>query len=114
MREIALYRFEGNGNSGYKRSFGCRAVSFGLYFLLFPYGRGELALIGLWNRRAEYAVEIGKIKKCQGLPVLDASREQEILSRVAQKAEVQKGPLSPESMRRIFQVIMAETRQVEK
>ena len=74
----------------------------------------ENTLIGLLNRRAEYAVEIGKIKKSQGLPVLDASREQEILFRVAQKAEVQKGPLSPESMRRIFQVIMAETRQVEK
>ena len=74
----------------------------------------ENTLIGLLNRRAEYAVEIGKIKKSQGLPVLDASREQDILSRVAQKAEVQKGPLSPESMRRIFQVIMAETRQVEK
>ena len=74
----------------------------------------ENTLSGLLKRRAEYAVEIGKIKKSQGLPVLDASREQEILSRVAQKAEVQKGPLSPESMRRIFQVIMAETRQVEK
>ncbi|MDY6284509.1 MAG: chorismate mutase [Fibrobacter sp.] len=74
----------------------------------------ENILIELLNNRARYAVEIGKIKKEKGLPVFDASREQEILSRVAEKAKKQGGPLSPESMKHIFQVIMTETRQVEK
>ena len=74
----------------------------------------ENTLIELLNNRANYAVEIGKIKKEKGLPVFDASREQEILERVAAKAKVAGGPLSPESMKRIFQVIMTETRQVEK
>ena len=74
----------------------------------------ENVIIELLNKRAEYAVEIGKIKKANGLPVLDASREREILVRVAEKATRENGPLSPESMQRIFQTIMAETRQVEK
>ncbi len=74
----------------------------------------ENVIIELLDKRAEYAVEIGKIKKAKGLPVLDASREREILDRVAEKAARQNGPLSPESMQRIFQAIMAETRQVEK
>lgn len=74
----------------------------------------ENTLIELLNNRANYAVEIGKIKKEKGLPVFDASREQEILERVAAKVKAAGGPLSPESMKRIFQVIMTETRQVEK
>lgn len=74
----------------------------------------ENVIIELLNKRAEYAVEIGKIKKANGLPVLDASREREILVRIAEKAARENGPLSPKSMQRIFQTIMAETRQVEK
>ncbi len=74
----------------------------------------ENVIIELLNKRAEYAVEIGKIKKANGLPVLDASREKEILDRVAIKAAKLSGPLSPESVQRIFQAIMTETRQVEK
>ncbi len=74
----------------------------------------ENMIIELLNKRAAYAVEIGKIKKQEGLPVFDASREQEILNRVAEKTREQNGPLSPESMQRIFQTIMTETRQVEK
>ncbi|MBP5246357.1 MAG: chorismate mutase [Fibrobacter sp.] len=74
----------------------------------------ENTLIELLNNRARYAVEIGKIKKEKGLPVFDSCREQEILNRVAEKAQKSGGPLSPESMQRIFQVIMTETRQVEK
>lgn len=74
----------------------------------------ENVIIELLNKRAEYAVEIGKIKKECGLPVLDAAREREILDRVAAKTEKLRGPLSPESMKRIFQAIMAETRQVEE
>lgn len=74
----------------------------------------ENMIIELLNKRAAYAVEIGKIKKQEGLPVFDASREQEILNRVAEKTRAQNGSLSPESMQRIFQTIMTETRQVEK
>lgn len=67
-------------------------------------------LIALLNKRATYATEIGKPKKELGLPVLDASREQAVLDRVGSMTE---GPLSSDSIKRIFQVIMEETRKVE-
>lgn len=74
----------------------------------------ENVIIELLNKRAEYAVEIGKIKKREGLPIFDAVRENEILERVAAKAESHGGPLSSEAMVRIFRTIMVETRMVEK
>lgn len=71
----------------------------------------ENTLIDLLNERASYALEIGKLKKIQGLPVLDAAREQEILDRVASKS---KGPLPAESMKLLFSVLMQETRKIEE
>lgn len=67
-------------------------------------------LIALLNKRATYATEIGKLKKELGLPVFDASREQLILDRVGAMTS---GPLSSDSIKKIFQVIMEETRKVE-
>ena len=68
-------------------------------------------LIALLNKRAGYATEIGKIKKEQGLPVFDAVREDAVLEKVSMMT---KGPLSPESIKNIFRVIMEETRKVEE
>ncbi|MBR4559432.1 MAG: chorismate mutase [Fibrobacter sp.] len=68
-------------------------------------------LIALLNKRATYATEIGKLKKQQGLPVFDATREQAVLEKVS---SLTKGPLTPESIKNIFQVIMQETRKVEE
>ena len=74
-------------------------------------------LIALLNRRAHYATEIGKIKKQRGLPVFDGTREKAVLEGVARIAEShleRGGVLSSESVKRIFQVIMEETRKVEE
>ena len=74
-------------------------------------------LIDLLNKRASFAVEIGKLKKQMGLPVLDASREQVVLDRVgalAESAQKSGGCLSAESVKNIFKAIMEETRKVEK
>lgn len=68
-------------------------------------------LIALLNKRARYALEIGKIKKTLGLPIYDATRENAVLEAVS---KLTTGPLSPESIKNIFQVIMQETRKVEK
>lgn len=68
-------------------------------------------IIALLNKRATYATEIGKIKREQGLPVFDAEREQLVLEKVS---AMTKGPLTPESIKNIFQVIMQETRKVEE
>ena len=71
-------------------------------------------LIALLNKRASFAAEIGKIKKQKGLPVLDADREQTVLNLVAEKAAKAQGPLSPESFKNIFRVIIDETCKVEE
>ena len=71
-------------------------------------------LIALLNKRASYAVEIGKIKKEKGLPVADKTREDAVLEAVAGKAAKAGGPLSPESFKNIFRVIMEETCKVEE
>lgn len=71
-------------------------------------------IISLLNRRAEFAMEIGKLKKEKGLPVFDAAREEAVLAAVAEKAVKADGPLPPESIVNIFRTIMEETRKVEE
>ncbi|WP_254794629.1 chorismate mutase [Fibrobacter sp. UWCM] len=71
-------------------------------------------IISLLNRRAEFAMEIGKLKKEKGLPVFDAAREEAVLAAVAEKAVKAGGPLPPESIVNIFRTIMEETRKVEE
>lgn len=71
----------------------------------------EDELVLLLNRRASYAKEIGKIKKAKGLPVIDSAREAEILDRVAAKT---KGPFSSETIRKLFALIISETRKIEE
>ncbi len=70
-------------------------------------------LITLLNKRASFAHEIGKVKKQAGLPVLDEGREARVLDAVGELAQKSGGPLTEESVKRIFQVIMEETRKVE-
>jgi len=71
-------------------------------------------LIALLNKRAQYATEIGHIKKQKGLPVLDAGRENAVLDRVGAMARAAGGPLSEASIQQIFKTIMEETRKVEE
>jgi chorismate mutase len=68
-------------------------------------------LVELLNKRASYAIEIGKIKKKEGLPVLDQAREEEILDRVSKKT---KGPFSSMAIREIFKKVIEETRKIEE
>ena len=70
-------------------------------------------LVTLLNKRASFAHEIGKVKKQAGLPVLDEGREARVLNAVGELAQKSGGPLTEESVKRIFQVIMEETRKVE-
>ena len=70
-------------------------------------------LITLLNKRASFAHEIGKVKKQAGLPVLDEGREARVLNAVGKLAQKSGGPLTEESVKRIFQVIMEGTRKVE-
>ena len=73
--------------------------------------RLDLRLLDLLNRRAAYALAIGRIKQRRQWPVFDAAREASVLRRVAR---VNTGPLSAPAVRRIFQAILRECRRRER
>ncbi|MEA1996565.1 MAG: chorismate mutase [Gemmatimonadota bacterium] len=68
-------------------------------------------LIELFNRRAEHAIEIGRIKSALGMPVHNPQRENQIYDHV--KA-LNPGPLSDGAIRRLFERIIDETRRLER
>jgi chorismate mutase len=71
----------------------------------------NVKLVQLLNDRAKCVIGIAEIKKKKMLPILDAKREKQVIDAVL--AENQ-GPLSDESIRRIFECIMAEHRRLEE
>jgi chorismate mutase/prephenate dehydratase len=78
--------------------------------------RGEIDrldqnLIGLLNRRAEIALQIGQVKHDQGLEVWSASREDEV---IAQVMAANPGPLPPETLRIIFRELMSGSRSLQR
>ena len=71
----------------------------------------NLQLVDLLNERAKCAVAIAEVKKKKMLPILDAEREQQVIEAVLAKNA---GPLADDSIRRIFECIMAEHRRLEE
>lgn len=74
----------------------------------------DSTIVELLNRRAKYAVEIGKHKKRLGLPVWNSARETAVLDHVTELADGLDGPLDGESVRNIFRMIIEETRTAEE
>jgi chorismate mutase len=73
--------------------------------------RVDTALVRLLNQRARYAVEIGELKGGLLLPIYAPERENEVLERVETAC---RGPLDAAAVRRLFERIIAESRQVER
>jgi len=71
----------------------------------------NLQLLELLNERAKCAQAIAEIKKKKMLPVLDGERERQVLESVLTRNQ---GPLPDESVRLIFECIMAEHRRLEE
>jgi len=71
----------------------------------------DAELLGLLNRRARLALEVGRRKRGAGLPLRDAKRERQILDRALRDNA---GPLGPEAVRRLFRTILAESRRVAR
>jgi chorismate mutase len=67
-------------------------------------------LLELINRRAEYALEIGRIKRLAGLPVYSPDREEAIRGNITRHNP---GPLSEAAIKRLFDLIIDETRRLE-
>lgn len=68
-------------------------------------------LVQLLNQRSQCALEIGKLKQQQNLPLYQPEREKEVL----QNAEkTNPGPLSDAAIRRLFERIIDEARSAER
>jgi len=68
-------------------------------------------LVELLNERSRCAADVGQLKRRAGQPVYQPEREQEILERVQR---INKGPLSNEALKRLFERILDETRAVQQ
>jgi chorismate mutase len=73
--------------------------------------RIDAALVALLRERMRTALEAGSAKTALGQPLLSPAREAEVLERVAQLAS---GPLEPEAVMRVFDVVVTETRRVQE
>ncbi|HLJ87261.1 MAG TPA: chorismate mutase [Candidatus Angelobacter sp.] len=67
-------------------------------------------LLRLLNERATIVRSLAPIKESSGLPLYDAQRERQILSRLL---AANPGPLGPENLTSIFRCIIRESRRVE-
>jgi len=68
-------------------------------------------LIELLNRRTSIVEEIGRIKHDAGLPVYEPRREDQVFENVTRHNT---GPLTHDGVRRVFERIIDESRQVQR
>ena len=68
-------------------------------------------LVELLNERAQCAMEIGHLKRSQGVPVYQPDREREILANVE---SANSGPLEDTAVRRLFERVIDEARSLER
>ena len=68
-------------------------------------------LVELLNERSSCVLEIGRLKKIDGMSLYQPERERQVLE-AAEKAN--RGPLSEEAIRRLFERILDEARSVER
>jgi chorismate mutase/prephenate dehydratase len=71
----------------------------------------DLQIVKLLNDRAQVVHEVGVIKKKYQAPASAPGREQEVLQQVSSQA---RAPLSAESVRKIYQAILAEMTAMEQ
>jgi chorismate mutase len=69
------------------------------------------AILALLNERARCATEIGHLKRALGVSVYAPEREDEVLHHVL---DANAGPLPPDAVRRLFERIIDETRNLER
>ena len=71
----------------------------------------DRALVALISERARCARKIGRLKREQHLPIVDAAREIEIQMNIE---STNKGPLETEALQRIFERIIDEMRLLQE
>lgn len=73
--------------------------------------RLDTELLRIFNERASLALAIGEIKKEQGLPIYDPSREKQIFAKMKVKNP---GPLDDNAIVRLFERVIDESRRLER
>lgn len=68
-------------------------------------------LVDLLNQRAQCVLEIGKLKRVDGMALYQPDRERQVLA-AAEGAN--RGPLSEAAIRRLFERILDEARSLER
>jgi chorismate mutase len=68
-------------------------------------------LVKLFNQRAKWALEIGRVKKRAGLPIYQPHREAEVVAHVL---GANRGPLDHSAVKRLFERVIDENRQLER
>jgi chorismate mutase len=68
-------------------------------------------LLALLNQRTRVVEEIGRVKQEVELPVYEPKREQDVFRNVS---ENNRGPLSTDALRRIFERIIDEMRSLQR
>ena len=63
------------------------------------------------NQRLSLAKQIGDFKKQGGIQISDSEREKEILNRLLEKNN---GPMDADGLRKIFEAIIAEGRNIQR
>lgn len=68
-------------------------------------------LVRMLNDRARVVIEIGKLKRQNGLPVQEPKREREVFQNVV---DANDGPLENAAVQRMFQQIVEECRGLQQ
>lgn len=71
----------------------------------------DLKLLYLFNQRAELVLELARIKRNLDMKLFDPQRERDIFVRVTGKNP---GPLSPDSIVRLYERLIDESRRLER
>jgi chorismate mutase-like protein len=71
----------------------------------------DCRIVELLSERTSIVQEIGRIKRSAQLPVYEPRREDQVFANVTSH---NKGPLSDDALRRIFERIIDEMRKVQK
>lgn len=68
-------------------------------------------IVALLNERTKVVEEIGRVKRQAQLPIYEPKREDQVFANITQS---NRGPLTPEAIRRIFERIIDEMRTIQK
>jgi chorismate mutase-like protein len=68
-------------------------------------------IVALLNERTGVVEEIGRVKRSTDLPIYEPKREEQVFANVT---GCNRGPLSQEALRRIFERIIDEMRHIQR